>query len=150
MSVAREMKAGVVTRFIVLVFVPLVFVPLVAAQESYHEFERGLNLSESQRTQADNIKKRYFNQWKTLREESVRRRLELRDLKEERPDQREKAQRLQRELDQIRASRQRSFRQYRGEVSTLFNDEQRSRFDRFTDRENRRPVNPHPYRMHER
>jgi hypothetical protein len=129
----------------------LIFVPPLFAQESYREFERGLNLSESQRAQVDSIKRRYIGEWRNLKDESVRKRLELRELDNNRPDQRERAQRLQRELNQIEASKQRLFRQYSGEVSTVFNEEQRGRFNRFMDRENRRPPMKSPrYRMHGR
>lgn len=131
---------------IALVF--LSFALPVCAQESYREFERGLNLSESQRAQADGIKRKYVYEWRGLKEESVRKRLELRDLN--RPDQRERAERIQRELGRIEASKQRLFRQYSGEVSTVLSEEQRDRFNRFRDRENRRPMSPPRYRTHER
>ncbi len=117
------------------------------AQESYREFERGLNLSDSQRAQVDSIKRKYVDEWRALKEESVRKRTELREL---RPDQRDRAERVQRELDQIQTARERLFRQYSGEVSGVFSEEQRDRFNRFRDRENRRPMSPPRYRMHER
>ena len=118
------------------------------AQESYREFERGLNLSDAQRAQVDGIKRKYVDEWRALKEESMRKRLELRDLN--RPGQREKAERVQRELDQIQTARQRLFRQYSGEVSSVFSDEQRDRFNRFSARENRRPMSTPRYHMHER
>ncbi|MGD0230196.1 MAG: Spy/CpxP family protein refolding chaperone [Syntrophorhabdales bacterium] len=114
------------------------FAPPLFAQQSYGEFERDLNLSDSQKAQADGIKRRYIGEWRSLNDESARKRLELRQLDRGRPGQRERAERLQRDLDRIEASRQRLFHQYRGEVSTVFNDEQRGRFNRFTWQENRR------------
>jgi hypothetical protein len=124
----------------------LLVLPLpLAAQESYREFERGLHLSDSQRTQVDGIKRKYVDEWRSLKGESMRKRLELREVN--RPDQRE---RVQRELEQIEVSKQRLFRRYSEEVSTVFSEEQRDRFYKFRDRENRRPMNPPGYRMHER
>jgi hypothetical protein len=119
-------------------------VPLLA-QESYREFERGLNLSESQRTQVEGIKRRYMGEWRMLRVESTRKRFELRGLRRFQPDQWERAERVQRELDQIEAEKMRLFRQYRDEVSAVFNEEQRERFNRFMVRESRRPFYPPRY-----
>jgi len=150
-------------------------VPLLA-QESYREFERGLNLSESQKAQVEGIKRRYMGEWRMLRIESTRKRFELRELLRFQPDQWERAERVQRELDQIEAEKMKLFRQYRDEVSAVFNEEQRERFNRFMVRENRRlfyppgyknppygsppygsppygsppGMNPRPYRFHER
>jgi hypothetical protein len=115
------------------------------AQESYREFESGLHLSNSQKTRVDGIKRKYVGEWRALKEESMRKRLELRELN--RPDQRE---RVQRELDEIQASKQRLFKQYSEEVSSVFSEEQRDRFNKFRDRESRRPMNPPGYRTHER
>ena len=126
------------------------FAPSLFAQESYQEFERGLNLSESQRAQVEGIKRRYMDEFMALRMESARKRFELRELERYEPDQREKIERTARELDQIQAAKVRLFRQYRGEVSAVFNQEQRGRFNRFMGRENRRPVYPPGYRFYER
>jgi hypothetical protein len=125
-------------------------IPTVFAQESYREFEQGLNLTDMQRAQVESIKKRYMTEWTALKDESARKRLDLREIRRDKPDQREKAERLQRDLDQLTASRQRLFRRYTEEVSTVFNDEQRGRFSRFMDRENRRPMNFPRFRAHER
>jgi hypothetical protein len=134
---------------VILGLLALLSSPLFA-QESYRDFEKGLNLSESQRTQVDSVGRKYMGEWRTLKDESMRRRLELKGLDHGRPDQRERAQRIERELERIESSRQRLFRQYRGEVSTVLNNEQRERFYRFTDRETRRPVSPPRYRTHGR
>jgi len=118
--------------------------PLLA-QESYRDFERGLNLSESQRAQVEGINKRYMGEWRVLRMESARKRLELWQIRRFQPNQWERAERVQREMDQIEAEKQRLFRQYRDEVSTVFNEEQRERFNKFMVRENRRPFYPPRY-----
>jgi hypothetical protein len=75
--------------------------PALLAQESYREFEQGLNLSDSQRAQVEGIKRKYMGEWMALRNLSLRKRLELRELLQTRPDRRERAERLQRELDQV-------------------------------------------------
>ena len=124
--------------------------PSLFGQESYREFEQGLNLSDSQRAQVEGIKRKYMGEWMALKDESLRKRLELWEVRRDRPDQRGRIERLQRDLDQLDASRHRLFRQYAGEVSAVFNEEQRGRFNRFMDRENRRPMNPYRYRIHER
>jgi hypothetical protein len=133
-----------------VLLIVLFFALPLHAQQSYREFERGLNLSEFQREQADGIKRRYVDEWRNLKEEAVRKRVELRELNRERPDQRERAERVQRELNQIQASRQRLLRRYSGEVSTVFTEEQRNRFNRFRDNENRRSIRPPGYQVHER
>ena len=63
--------------------------PSLFGQESYREFEQGLNLSDSQRAQVDGIKRKYMGEWRALKDESARKRLELRELRRDRPDQRE-------------------------------------------------------------
>jgi hypothetical protein len=139
-------------RFLsVLAALSLFALPLYA-QQSYREFERELNLSEYQRAQVDCITRKYMNEWRALNDESARKRLELRELYLYRPDQRERAARLERDLSQMEASRQRLFNSYRGEISTVFSNEQRGRFNRFTEQENRRavraarPTDPQPGR----
>ncbi len=112
------------------------------AQQSYREFERGLNLSDYQRMQVEAANRRFIAEWRALNDASAQKRLELRQLDRNRPDEWERAERLERELGQIEASRQRLFNSYRGEVSTVFTNEQRGRFNRFTEQENRRAARP--------
>jgi Spy/CpxP family protein refolding chaperone len=116
--------------------------PLLYAQQSYHEFEKGLNLTEDQRVQVDAIKRKYMAAWRALNDASAEKRLELRELNPHKRKEWERAARLERELDQIEASKQRLFSSYRGEISTVFNNEQRGRFNRFTEQENRRAAGP--------
>ena len=120
----------------------LFVVPSLSAQESYHEFERGLNLSESQKAQAWAIQRKYIGEWRALTDESMRKRFELRKLDPARPDQRERAERLQRDMFQIEAAKQRLFHEYHREVSSVFTEEQRWRFHRFMEQENRRAMHP--------
>jgi hypothetical protein len=132
----------VISRLLLALSVLILYAPSLFAQQSYGEFERGLNLSDSQKTQVDGIKRRYMGEWRSLNDEAARKRLELREIDPNRPDQRERAQRLQNDLGRIEASRQRLFNQYRGEVSGVFNNEQRGRFNRFTEQETRKAVRP--------
>jgi hypothetical protein len=83
-----------------------------------------------------------MNEWRALNDESARKRLQLREMDRNQPNRRDGAERLRRDLDQIEASRQRLFRSYRGEISTVFNNEQRGQFYRFTEQENRRAARP--------
>jgi hypothetical protein len=119
------------------------FAPPLHAQQSYHEFERELNLSDYQKAQVDSIKRRYMTEWRSLNDVSARKRIELREMDlNRRPDQRERAERLERELCRIEALRQRLFRSYRGEISAVFTNEQKGQFNRFTEQENRRAARP--------
>jgi Spy/CpxP family protein refolding chaperone len=120
----------------------LFLAPSLSAQESYREFERGLNLTDAQRAQAWAIQRKYIAEWRALTDESMRRRLELRMLDPDRPDQREQAERLQRDLIRIEITRQRLFHRYHREVSSVFTEEQRERFYRFMNQENRRAMHP--------
>lgn len=129
-------------RLFSVLYVLFLFSPPLYAQQSYHEFEKGLNLTDYQKVQVDAVKRKYIAEWRALKDESARKRLELSELGRNRPDQWERAERLGRELDQIEASRQRLFNSYRGEISTVFTNEQRGRFNRFTEQENRRAARP--------
>jgi hypothetical protein len=125
----------------------LLFVSTLAAQQSYKEFEKGLNLSESQRSQVDGIKRKYIDEWRNLKNESMQKRLELRELDKDRPGLTERTDKLERELRDLESSRQRLFRNYQGEVSSILNDEQRGRYNQFCDSERKRPINPPRYRQ---
>jgi Spy/CpxP family protein refolding chaperone len=131
-----------ILRLLSAILVIFLSAPPLFAQQSYGEFERGMNLTDEQRTQIDGIKGRYMDEWRSLNDESARKRLELRDIDPGRLDQRERAERLQRDLDRIETSRQRIFNRYRGEVSGVLTSEQRERFNRFTVQENRKAVRP--------
>ncbi len=135
-------KKPVTIRFLSLLCALTLFMSPLYAQQSYREFERELNLSDYQKAQVAAIKRKYMNEWRALNDESARKRLQLRQMDRDRPDRRERAERLRRDLGQIEASRQRLFHSYRGEISTVFNSEQRGQFNRFTEEENRRAARP--------
>jgi len=68
------------TLFVSFFLLCLLITPSLWAQNSYSEFERGLALSEPQRTQVEGIRNRYVNEWQVLRTETARKRMELREL----------------------------------------------------------------------
>jgi hypothetical protein len=105
------------------------------AQDSYRDFERGLNLTDSQKEQAEGIKRKYIDEWRTLKNESARKKLELRELDRSSPSGRDRARRLENDLNSMQSSKENLYRQYRGEVSGVLNDQQRGRYDKFLDGE---------------
>jgi hypothetical protein len=123
--------------YILLLFI---LVPPLYAQDSYHEFERGLNLSESQKAQVRDIRNKYFDEWRSLRRDSIAKRLELRELYRY-PDQNKgRAQVLQQEINGIQQSRQHLYNQYRNEVSRVLNERQRQQYNSFSDTERRKII----------
>ena len=144
---SRNRECGIAAAFLLLLF--LLFVPAsLLAQDSYREFERGLGLTEPQRRQVDGIKQRYVDEWRTLKDESMRRRLELQELNRNPSANRDRADRLRRELDDIQGSRQQLYQRYQGEVGHVLTPEQRGRFDRFCDSERQRMPRPDGPRGH--
>jgi hypothetical protein len=131
---------------LVALLMTISWTPSLLAQESYRDFERGLNLSDTQKSQVNGIRRKYVDEWRSLKEESLKKRLELDELKREQPDRRERVDRVRKDLDQIESSRHRLLRQYSGEVSAVFNEDQRAKYERFKDREARRPLTPPPGR----
>jgi hypothetical protein len=141
---------------VALILLPLFLMsPPVFAQASYREFERDLNLSETQRNQMEGIKRKYMNEWRGLKDESVRKRIELNDIQRNRralaPNGKiDRQERLERDLQGIEQSRERVYRRYRDEVSRVFNNEQRGRYDQFIARERQGLMRPPRYRGHDR
>jgi hypothetical protein len=66
------------------------------------------------------------------------------------PERVERETRLERDLQGIEQSRERLYRRYRDEVSRVFNEEQRGRYDEFIARERRGMIKPSRHRGHER
>jgi Spy/CpxP family protein refolding chaperone len=119
-----------------------VAVPPLFAQDSYQEFERGLNLSEAQRSQVEGIKNRYIEEWRSLKSESIRKRLELRQAYRNPSMDGNRAQALQEDIRGIEQSRQNLYNQYRNEVSRVLNDQQRQRYNSFSENERRKVMHP--------
>jgi Spy/CpxP family protein refolding chaperone len=115
----------------------LLFVPPLYGQNSYSEFERGLGLTDSQKTQVEGIRNRYINEWGALKQESIRKRLELQELNKNPAANSERIDRLRNEIGDIEQSRNNLYNQYRGEVSRTLNKEQRERYNSFCDTEQR-------------
>jgi len=116
----------------------LLVTPVVHGQSTYSEFERGLQLSESQKAQAEETKRRYMGELQGLKQESINKRLELRDLDNRPGSNPERRERLQRELGTIENSRQNLYNQYRSDVGRVLNNDQRERYNSFVDTERRR------------
>ena len=114
--------------------------PLMA-QTGYPEFERDLQLSESQRMHVEETKKRYMDELLGLKQESINKRLELRELDRHPTGDPERRERLQRELGAIDSTRHNLYNQYRSDVSRILNQEQRNRYNNFVDTERRGAVN---------
>lgn len=136
-------------RFTYILLFILTLVPPLYAQDSYQEFERGLNLSDTQRAQMEGIKNRYINEWRYLKGESIRRRLELREIYRNPSNNDGRAQALKDEISGIEQSRQSLYNQYRDEVSRVLNDRQRERYNSFSGAERRRMMHPMRPRGHE-
>jgi len=115
----------------------LTTMPPASAQNSYSEFERGLQLSDPQRAQVEDIRNRYINDWQNMRRESARKRMELRELSRDPSANAARIGRLQGELRDLDTARHNSYRQYRSEVSRTLNDRQRHQYNTFCDQERR-------------
>ncbi len=115
-------------------------------QDSYSEFERGLQLSEPQRAQTEQARRRYMDELQGLNQESINKRLELQELYRNPSANQERIGRLQRELGAISDSKHSLYNQYRSDMSRVLTPEQRQRYNSFVDTERRRtmtrPINP--------
>ena len=117
-------------------FVALGELPL-HAQGRYSELERDLQLSETQRMQVEETKKRYMGDLQTLNQDAVNKRLELRELNRNPSASPEKRERLQRELGTIENSRHNLYNQYRSDLSRVLNQDQRNRYNSYVNSERR-------------
>jgi len=133
---ARESMTFVVFFLLLCVFIT----PSLRAQNSYSEFERGLQLTEPQRTQVEDIRNRYINEWQSLRRESSRKQRELRELNRNPETNSARIGRIQGELQELDTARHNSYQQYRSEVSRTLNRRQREQYNSFCDQERRKNV----------
>jgi Spy/CpxP family protein refolding chaperone len=130
-----------------LIFLLLLFffcTPPLFAQNSYSEFERGLELTDPQRNQIQGIRNQYINEWRAVRQESMKKRLELRELSKNPSANPERVGKLQSEVRELETARGNIYNQYRSEVSRTLNDRQRERYNNFVDTENKRMRGTHP------
>lgn len=129
----RESMTFVVFFLLLCIFIT----PSLRAQNSYSEFERGLQLTEPQRTQVEDIRNRYINEWQSLRRESSRKQMELRELSRDPEANSARIGRIQGELKELDTARHNSYQQYRSEVSRTLNQRQREQYNSFCDQERR-------------
>lgn len=127
---------------IALLLLSFLLMPPLYAQNSYSEFERGLNLSEAQKKRAEGVKQKYIEEWRSQRQEALTRRLELRELQKDPSTNRDKIYRTQRELREMEHSRERSYDQYRSELSQVLNERQRDQYNSFADSERKKRLEP--------
>lgn len=138
-----------------LIFLLLLFffcAPPLFAQNSYSEFERGLELTEPQRNHMHGIRNQYINEWQAVRRESMRKRLELRELRRNPSANPERMGKLQSEVRDLETTRGNIYNQYSSEVSRTLDDRQRERYNNFVGTENKRMrgANPDHPRRHGR
>jgi Spy/CpxP family protein refolding chaperone len=135
-----------------LIFFLLLFfscAPSAFAQHSYAEFEKSLELTEPQKAQVQDIRNKYINEWQTVRKESMRRRLELRELNRNPAAGPEKIGKLENELRELETVQRNIYNQYRVEVSRVLNEKQRERYNNFFDTENRKMIHPSHQRRYD-
>jgi len=130
---------------VLLLFPVLFFASPAQAQDSYRDFERGLNLSDTQKEQVQGIRKKYMDEWRTLNQESARKRLELQGVDRSSEAGRERARKLEDDINSMRSSRENLYRRYQGEVSGVLNEQQRGRYEKFSTGEGRRGMMPPPH-----
>jgi len=128
-------------KLIALFLLFLFITPPLYAQNSYSEFERGLGLSDPQRTQVEGIRNKYTNEWQSLKRESMKKRLELRELSRNPQANAGRIGRVQGEIQELDTAKHNLYQQYRSEVSRSLNDKQRERYNSFCDQERRKNPN---------
>lgn len=107
-------------------------------QGTYSDFERGLQLSEQQKMKMEQMRRRYMHDMRNLQQQSINRRIELHELNRNTPQNRDRIQKLRRELENLEMSRENTFNQYRRDVGKNLNSRQKEQYDRLVDTENRR------------
>ncbi len=83
-----------------------------------------------------------MDEWRTLHNESARKRLELQGIDRSSEAGRERARKLENELNSMHSSRENLYRRYQGEVSGVLNEQQRGRYERFSNGERRGGMMP--------
>ncbi len=132
----------------VTVFLLILIAPSLYGQDSYSEFERGLELSQPQRAKIDQMRKRYMMVMRNLQQESMRKRLELREMHRNAPHNREGIVKLRNELEDLELEKASLYDQYNAELRQMLTEKQRERYNSFCDKETRRNVYPLRQRGH--
>lgn len=135
--------------FLYMLLLPFFVTPPLYGQRSYSDFERGLNLTDDQRMRAEGMKQKYIRDWRSMKEESARKRIELRELQRNPEANRERIDRTQRDLNDIERSRDRSYQRYRSELGQVLDERQRQQYKNFTDSERRQSMGPYRPRGYE-
>jgi Spy/CpxP family protein refolding chaperone len=128
--------------FLFLILICFIYAPTIFAQHSYSEFEKSLELTEPQKAQVQGIRNRYMNEWQTVRKESTRKRLELKELGKNPAANPEKMGRLENERRELDAAKGNIYNRYRAEVSRVLNEKQRERYNNFFNTENKKMMHP--------
>jgi hypothetical protein len=125
-----------------LLLLSFILMPPLYAQNSYSEFERGLNLTDIQKRRAEGVNEKYTEEWRAQRQEALKRKLELMELRKDPSANRERIDKTQRELRGLDRSRERSYNQYKSELSQVLNERQREQYNNFAESERKRRVGP--------
>jgi hypothetical protein len=125
-----------------LLLLSFILMPPLYAQNSYSEFERGLNLTDSQKRRAEGVKQKYIEEWHFQRQEALKKKLELKELRKNPTANRDRIDNTQRELRGIERSRDRSYDHYRSDLSQVLNERQREQYNNFAESERKRRVGP--------
>ena len=139
-TVPPGVGTGESMKIVLATLISLLFSLPLYAQDTYPEFESGLRLSPPQKMRAEQIRRRYMGEMRSLQQESLNRRLELRELRRDNTQNRERMHRLRREIHDIEASRGNIYNQYRSDLEKTLDKRQRERFNSFCDKEHRRGV----------
>lgn len=123
---------------LLVLFFCFFLVPSLWAQNSYSDFERELELTEPQRIQIQGIRDKYIGAWRSVRSESMRKRLEMKELNKDPAANAGKIGRLQDEMRELDTARENIYNQYRSEISRTLNERQREQYNNFVDTEHKR------------
>jgi len=94
-------------------------------------------LTPKQKAKVEQIRKKYLEELMALREEILRKRLELiSEMRKENPDQEEIAK-IRREMEDLRIRREILLGKYRDEIDSVLNPDQRRKFENYFGREGR-------------
>jgi len=111
--------------------------PFLFPQELHGDPEGGLCLTPKQKAKVEQIRKKYLEELMALREEILRKRLELiSEMRKENPDQEEIAK-IRREMEDLRIRREILLGKYRDEIDSVLNPDQRRKFENYFGREGR-------------
>ena len=81
-----------------------------------------------------------------MQQESMKKRIELRELQRNPQANRERIDRTQRDLGNIERSRDRSYQRYRSDLGQVLDERQRQQYNNYTDSERKPRVGPYRQR----